>query len=236
MLPSLLLVSMLQLGAQTQLSPDAPAPLSCTINLAPDQLIIQGGISAQSVSPKEGSTRITQQLGALQQYVKSQGGTLEVLDRLRAARLPDASNGEDSKLPFLQVQRVRASFPAQADIDEILERFFKLGLDRFGENIEINAYRSREFQQLTHFSISNLATKLEQFRARCMNSACDAKLNSVCAQQSTSYATLIGPRMENREQLRVPANKPLSERTLPVLKFNSAAPVRFEITGSDVYN
>ena len=60
----------------------------CATTIKPELLVVSGGLSAESVRPKDGSDAIDKQLAAIRAFVASKGGKLLERERLRAARNP----------------------------------------------------------------------------------------------------------------------------------------------------
>jgi hypothetical protein len=148
------------------------AQLSCAENWKPDLVVVSGAISARSVRPKDAAEQIDKQLASIRSFVQGKGGKLNELERLRAARNPDAERSErrdNDKMPFLQVQKVEAEFAVAVDIDDALERLFKLGLDQYGKDIRVDGYdRSREFKSLTTYRYKGLPERLTQLAETCV--------------------------------------------------------------------
>jgi hypothetical protein len=149
----------------------AQVQLSCAENWKPDLVVVSGAISARSVRPKDAAEQIDKQLAAIRAFVQGRGGKLNELERLRAARNPEPERSErrdNDKMPFLQVQKIEAEFPTSVDIDDALERLFKLGLDQYGKDIRVDSYdRSREFRSLTTYRIKGLPERLTQLLEAC---------------------------------------------------------------------
>jgi hypothetical protein len=148
------------------------AQLSCGENWKPDLVVVSGAISARSVRPKDAAEQIDKQLAAIRAFVQGKGGKLNELERLRAARNPEPERSErrdNDKMPFLQVQKIEVEFPVTVDIDDALERLFKLGLDQYGKDIRVDGYdRSREFRSLTTYRIKGLPERLTQLAETCV--------------------------------------------------------------------
>ena len=62
---------------------------SCQAQIAPDQLVIMGGISAQSISPAQAGAQIDARVNNIRALITASKGSLVLQDRLRAARNPE---------------------------------------------------------------------------------------------------------------------------------------------------
>lgn len=167
----------------------APVTRDCTESFTPDRVVVAGGISAETISPKDGAARIDKITGALRTYVGQHGGNLTLLDRLRAARNPEGSRDGAQSMPFLQLQRFEADFPVAVDVDTVLERMLQLGMDRYGRNIQVADYSSRQYQMLTSYRISNFDDKIVALRNRCVESAVGTKCTATSCVANGWYAT-----------------------------------------------
>jgi hypothetical protein len=186
----------------------APRPLqlqfNCTDTIKPTTVVISGAITAKSVRPKDGSDQIDKQVAALQSFAQSKGGRVVQLERLRAARNPDAQRSEKREadtLPFLQMQKVEIELPIAVDIDDALERVLKLGVDRYGKDARVEGYdQSREFRNLTSYRIGDLGAKLARMAEQCV----DTEIKRVCsAQMAKTCANAIDWRSINARALDV---------------------------------
>ncbi len=209
---------------------------SCEEQIAPDQLVIAGGVSAQSISPAQAGAQIDLRINAIRALVTTKQGVLVLQDRLRAARNPDQRERKpgDEFMPFLQIQRFEAVLPVQSDIDQVLELLFKLGMDRYGKNVRIDDYSDRNFAALTQYRFSALKPKLDAFVARCRAS----KLRAICLNTTTceqSYATLSANYLTEdgpRELTLNVAGAALLGRISDTVEPSSAAAIRFELQGT----
>ena len=170
------------------------ATLSCEESLRPDLVVIEGGLSAKSVSPRDGSTQIEREVAAIRELATSKGGTLSVLERLRAARnVKPGNDSSESKAPFQQIQHIELQLPSSVDVDEVLERMFKLGLDRYGTDLRFGRYDSSDFHGLTRYRYKALDVRLNALRKRCIETtakkACGEKVD-VCLTRPHLTATL----------------------------------------------
>lgn len=143
--------------------------ISCDEQLQPNRVVISGGLSAESISPKDGSTQLEKQMSAIRAYVESKGGIFIEKERLRAARNPEKANDGSMKMPYIQVQRIEAEFPINAHLDELIEKLFKLGLDRYGKDAGIDAYSSREYKNISFYRIAKQDEQLAAAVSRCMH-------------------------------------------------------------------
>lgn len=171
---------------------NSPRSLVCSETIKPNRLVISGGISASSVRPKQGSDQIEQQLALIRAYIKSKQGLLIEKERLRAARNPEGNSDGVAKLPFIQVQRIEIEFPTSVDVDEILERLLKIGMDRYGKDSVIEGYATREFKTLTSYRFSNVEEILLGIRGRCIRQAaqklCGELQADSCVKQTVIYS------------------------------------------------
>ncbi len=140
----------------------------CSGTIKPDRLVVSGGVSAESVRPKDGSEQIGKQLVAIRSYVDGKGGKLIERERLRAARNPQQEREAAARMPFIQLQRIEAEFPLTIDVDEVLERLLKLGMDRYGKDAAIEGHSSREFKVLTSYRFTNLEESMRALLSRCI--------------------------------------------------------------------
>jgi len=171
--------------------------LQCTFAIKPDQLVIAGGVSAQSVAPSQAAQQIDQRMDKIQRYLLTQKARLVPLDRLRAARnvRPDtASARAGDTLPFMQLQRFEALLPVDVPVDAVLEQLFKLGMDRYGEAVSLDGYQSEQFSSMTLYRFNNagqqLASQLKACRDRQISSHCGARAE--CSAQDSSYGQFHG--------------------------------------------
>lgn len=154
--------------------------LACNDQLLPNRLVIIGGISAESVRPKDGSDQLDKQMAAIRSYVESKGGSLLEKERLRAARNPEKSNDAQSKFPFMQVQRIEAEFPLATNVDDAIEKLLKLGMDRYGKDAGIDAYSGREYKNLSFYRIAKQDEILSDLVSRCMRK----EVQKICLEDS----------------------------------------------------
>ncbi|MES2296413.1 MAG: SIMPL domain-containing protein [Pseudomonadota bacterium] len=221
-----------------------PRPLSCSTSITPDRFVVSGGISAQSVGPKEGSEQIARQLAAMRVFITSKGGTLIVGERLRAARNPERDGGS-TKLPFIQVQRIEAEFPNDAEADELIERMLKLGMDRYGKEAGLSE-NGREFKVLSAFRFAQLDQALAGALASCVRQAaqreCGAQALACAAQARVVAANAQSEALSGSDSymrsltLRLPlygeAQAPLQTDKV---ELQSAHPLRLRIDGTVLF-
>jgi hypothetical protein len=86
-----------------------------------------------------------------------------MMERVRTLKNPQPGK-EDAEPPFQVVQRLQATFPADAPVDAILQKLIELGMDRFGDNV-LNNYNRRE--AVVRFRISNLDAQMNDLQQRC---------------------------------------------------------------------
>jgi hypothetical protein len=212
----------------------------CTEAIAPDQLVIAGGVGAKSISPAQAGAQIDLRINAIRALVMAKQGRLVLQDRLRAARNPDQRERKpgDELLPFLQIQRFEAILPVRSDIDQVLESLFKAGMDRYGKNVRINEYSDHSFATLTRYRFSALKPKLDALVARCRA----AKLTSICQKPNTceyasGYATLSAkyPTEEGQRDMTLNlTGDAMLARITDVIEPSSASAIEFELQGTVV--
>ena len=142
--------------------------ISCSDSLPVNRLVISGGVSAESVSPKDSSEQLNKQLAAMRSFVESKGGKLMEKERLRSARNPEKSSDGSSKQPLIQMQRIEAEFPLSVNIDEAIERLLKLGMDRYGKEAGVDAHTARDYRNLTTYRIAKQEEALSTAVSRCL--------------------------------------------------------------------
>ncbi|MFQ5848105.1 MAG: SIMPL domain-containing protein [Candidatus Methylomirabilales bacterium] len=140
----------------------------CSADVKPDRAVIVGGITAESLKPAAAKAQIDRQLAEVQKYVSQRGGTVAVMERVRAVRgTPrDVRDVRRDQLPFVVVQRVEMEFPVGVDIDETLGRVLQLGLDRYGKGIRLNV-RDTSPRVVVRYRFSNLIATLKDIHRQC---------------------------------------------------------------------
>jgi hypothetical protein len=217
----------------------ADVPFTCEQSLAPDLLVIAGGVSAQSVNPAESGAQVDRRLANIKTYVTTLRGTVVLLDRLRGARNPDPQSRNEGKsaLPFIQIQRLEVVLPVGTNVDLTLENLFKLGVDRYGKNVRLDSYSDQNFSALTGYRISNLKVRLEGFVQRCQSEKtklpCGGSQN--CA-STLSYGTITarhqteeGPQVMTFTLNGAPIK--LASSTIDKFESSSAAAISFVFEG-----
>ncbi len=137
------------------------------MEIAPDKALIVGGVSSGALKPSDAVEQLEKQLSLMRSYVAEKHGELQLMERVRSLKNPQPGK-EDSEPPFQVVQRLQATFPADAPVDAILQRLIELGLDRFGDNV-LNNYNRRE--AVIRFHISGFVEKMNDFQQRCASEA-----------------------------------------------------------------
>lgn len=170
---------------------------ACSGDVRPDRAVVVGGITAESVKPSEAKAQIEKQLHEIQAHVSQLGGTVHMMERVRAVRgTPrNAGNIRMEELPFVIIQRLEVEFPLDVDIDAVLERLLQLGLDRYGRNVRAER-RSNTPNVVVHYRFSNLAEELKNIHQQCKTRAlqqwCEAHTpadeHSACEQAITGIA------------------------------------------------
>lgn len=143
---------------------------SCETNLQPDTAVIVGGVAVMAVKPIAAAEQLDKQLELIKQYVAEKQGRLELMERVRSVKIPNPnSNMPENEGPFQLVQRLVASFPANAPVDEILEKMMGLGLDRFGDDVT-NLPMNRPMN-VVRFRISDFEAAIDQLQQKCLANA-----------------------------------------------------------------
>ena len=178
--------------------------LTCSDQLLPNRLVISGGVSAESVRPKDGSDQLEKQMAAIRTYVESKGGNLLEKERLRAARNPEKANDAQTKFPFIQVQRIEAEFPLSANADEAIEKLLKLGMDRYGKDAGIDTYSSRDYKNLSFYRFTKQDAMLNDLVLRCiqkeMQKICPQDSKDICkGKVNTQTASIHAEPFSNRD-------------------------------------
>ncbi|MEE9158513.1 MAG: SIMPL domain-containing protein [Gammaproteobacteria bacterium] len=145
----------------------------CEGTLAPDLAVIVGGITAESLKPLEAKAQLDKQLAEIKRYISSKGGTVSLLETVRAIRQRQQGSRRQDKekeLPFILVQRLEFKFPRGVGIDEILERLLQLGFDRYGRAIrpQRGGYGP---QVVVYYRFTNAENTLERIYRRCKQEA-----------------------------------------------------------------
>ena len=145
---------------------------SCSGDVRPDRAGIVGGITAESLKPAEARDQIEKQLAQIKKHVAKRGGTVHLMERVRAVRgMPrDARNVKMDQLPFVVIQRLEAEFPVRVDIDEVLEGLLQLGLDRYGRDFRLNS-GDMSPKVVVRYRFSNLPATLEEIHQQCKAAA-----------------------------------------------------------------
>jgi len=136
---------------------------TCEAEISPDQAVLVGGLSSSALQPTEAIDQLEKQLAVMRAYVAEKHGQLQTLERVRTLKTPQPGK-EETDPPFQVVQRLQATFPADAPVDAILQKFIELGMDRFGDNV-LNNYNKREV--VIRFRVSGLDAKLKDFQQQC---------------------------------------------------------------------
>lgn len=172
---------------------------SCSGEVKPDLASIVGGVTAESLKPAEAREQIERQLAEIQKYVTQRGGTVHVMERVRAVRgIPrDARNVTMDQLPFVVIQRLEMDFPLGIDIDDTLERLLQLGLDRYGRNVRLNSQDTTP-TVVVRYRFSDLTATLKGIHQRCKAAAlqqwCEANTPAGEHQACTDALRKIGYR------------------------------------------
>ena len=136
---------------------------TCATEMSPDQALIVGGVSSASLKPGDAVEQLEKQLKLMRSYVAEKHGEIQMMERVRTLKNPQPGKTE-SDPPFQVVQRLQATFPADAPMDAILEKLIELGFDRFGDNV-LNNYNRREV--VIRFRITDFDARLNDFQKQC---------------------------------------------------------------------
>jgi len=136
---------------------------TCATEMSPDQALIVGGVSSAALKPGDAVEQLEKQLALMRTYVAEKHGEIQMMERVRTLKNPQPGKTE-SDPPFQVVQRLQATFPADAPMDAILEKLIELGFDRFGDNV-LNNYNRREV--VIRFRITGFDAKLNDFQKQC---------------------------------------------------------------------
>lgn len=140
---------------------------SCSTEVSPDQAVIVGGVSSAGLKPTEAVEQLDKQLDLMRKYIAEKHGELELMERVRTVKNPP-QNREASDTGFEVVQRLQAKFPANAPVDEILQKMIELGFDRYGDNV-LNSFNRRE--AVIRFRVSGFDAKMKDFQQQCTANA-----------------------------------------------------------------
>lgn len=219
-------------GEMVIATPDAEnlsKTLSCEFKLVAEHLVITGGLSAQSVLPVEASKALELRTRNIKAYLAAVKGQFVELDRLRAARNPKATDA-DKALPFMQLQRFEVLLPVGSNIDAILEQLFKLGMDRYGENVGIEDYRAEQFALLTQYRFVRVTDHLQELIHNCRTQALAKMCGSAkCGVPAHAWGELSGRYLTRQgwRELRYGTQKgELSGERLREIDSTSAADIK----------
>ena len=141
----------------------------CEAELRPAKAVIAGGVAVSALKPSSAVDQLEKQMALIRDYVRQNQGKLKELERVRMVHTEGSVNGQPRDPSFQLAQRIRAEFPADAPMDEILEHLMELGLDRFGDNM--SAAESRQSIVVIRYEIENFDEQLKQIRERCTTEA-----------------------------------------------------------------
>ncbi len=133
------------------------------MEVSPDQAVIVGGVSSVALKPTDAIDQLEKQLTLMKRYVAEKHGELQVMERVRTLKNSQPGKSE-SEPPFEVVQRLQISLPANAPVDEILQKLIELGFDRYGENVLNNSSRR---EAVIRFRIADFDAKLKELEQRC---------------------------------------------------------------------
>jgi len=133
------------------------------MEMSPDKAVILGGVSSSALKPSDAVDQLEKQLALMRSYVAEKHGELQMMERVRTLKNPQPGK-EDTEPPFQVVQRLQATFPADAPVDAILQKLIEFGMDRFGDNV-LNNYNRRE--AVVRFRISSFESKMNDLQQSC---------------------------------------------------------------------
>jgi len=137
----------------------------CEAELRPAKAVVSGGVAVSALKPSSAVDQLDKQMALIRDYVQQNQGNLKELERVRMVHTEGSVNGQPRDPSFQLAQRIRAEFPADAPMEDILEHLMELGLDRFGDNM--SAPESRQSIVVVRYEIANLDEQLKQIRDRC---------------------------------------------------------------------
>ena len=94
-------------------------------------------------------------------------GELQMMERVRTLKNPQPGKA-DLEPPFQVVQRLQATFPADAPVDLMLQKLIELGMDRFGDSVLNNSNRR---EVVIRFRFSNFDAGMNDLQQRCTANA-----------------------------------------------------------------
>ena len=163
-LPILLTPAFAQIG---QVYPSRVVSITgdCEAELWPAKAVVSGGVAVSALKPSSAVDQLDKQMALIRDYVQRNQGKLKELERVRMVHTEGSVNGQPRDPSFQLAQRIRAEFPADARMEDILEHLMELGLDRFGDNM--SAAESRQSIVVIRYELANFDEQLKQIRDRC---------------------------------------------------------------------
>lgn len=137
---------------------------TCTMDVAPDQAMIVGGVSSSGLEPEDAVGQLDKQLASMRSYIAEKHGELQLMERARTLKNPLPGGRADVEPPFQVIQRLQVKLPAAAPVDEILQKLIELGLNRFGDNVLNNSNRR---EAVIRFRVSDLDAKIREMQQQC---------------------------------------------------------------------
>jgi hypothetical protein len=164
---SLLILLTSAFGQIAQVYPSRVVTITgdCEAELKPTTAVISGGVAVSALKPSSAVEQLDKQMALIRSYVQQNQGKLKELERVRMVHTEGSINGQSRDPSFQLAQRIRAEFPADAEIDHVLEHLMELGLDRFGDNM--SPPESRQSIVVIRYEIPNFDEQLKQIRERC---------------------------------------------------------------------
>lgn len=206
------------------------ATAACSGEVAPDQVLIVGGMSVESLKPLEAKRQLEKQLTALESYATEQAGRLRLLERIRAVRDSgqDRSSSDPEVPPFLLLQQLEIEFPLGVDIDAILERVLQLGLDTYGRNPRLG-YADTTPKAVVRYRVSHFGDELERLHRDCELAAWEEWCGRNAPLEEVSQCVAAGDSLR-----RLFVTNTLTVQSQPVLTEQSGVnPLYFNYPWSD---
>lgn len=137
----------------------------CEAELLPATAVVSGGVAVSALKPSSAVDQLDKQMALIRDYVRKSQGKLKELERVRMVHTEGSVNGQPRDPSFQLMQRIRAEFPADTPMDNVLEQLMELGLDRFGDNM--SPPESRQSIVVVRYEIAKFDEQLKQVRERC---------------------------------------------------------------------
>ena len=174
----------------------------CEVELLPDRAVIVGGVTARHLRPTQARAQLEQQLGEIESLVGEHGGTLKLLEEVRAIEQVSGRGRRrpDEPPPFILGQWFEVKLEATAPVDEILEGLLQKGMDRYGRNVTLGQRNSGP-QVVVRYRVSALEARLDNAhddcRAAAWNAWCGDRAEEEAAACISAFPA-IAPRLVTR--------------------------------------